>query len=200
MGKLIEGYSQKGVPTYADKIPIVDSANLSMGADGSNAWVTQGSIPGTLLASHSYSPGTEQTYNANTTTLTIMDGTNLTLSFTVPASGNVDVVVSMDFAFATVSVGAAVDMFMGIVKHATVGTVYGLKSWFGNNSSIVVGYNATHRYNLTGLTPGALQIDLAMGCSGSLGSGGFAAFYASTFSTSLTSDPVNPAWIQAFAA
>lgn len=151
-----------------------------------------------LLAAHSYGPATEATYNANTTTLTVMDATNLTLSLTVPASGNVDIDVSADWAFATVAVTSAVDIFMGIVKHGAVGTVYGLKSWFGNNNSIVAGANDTHRYNLTGLTPGALQVDLAMGVSGPLGTGGFAAFYAVALGGALSTDPANPIVIQAF--
>lgn len=151
-----------------------------------------------LLASASYGPAAEKTFNANTTTLTVMDAANLTLSLTVPASGNVDIDVSADWAFATVGVSSAVDLFMGIVKHGAVGTIYGLKSWFGNNNSIVAGANSTHRYNLTGLTPGALQIDLAMGCSGSLGAGGFAAFYAQALGGALSTDPVSPIVIQAF--
>jgi hypothetical protein len=202
MGKLVEGYSQKTQPVAADVVPIIDSENLTMGADGSNSWATIGSIPGVLLATHYYAPSSQVTYNANTTTLTIMDGTNLTLSFTVPASGNVDIMVSADWAFATVSVSSAVDMFLAIVKHATVGTIYGLKSWIGNDNSLVCGANSTHRYNLTGLTPGLMQIDLAMGCSGSIGGGGsFANFYAGTLPVgALTSDPSNPIFIQAFAA
>jgi hypothetical protein len=158
-------------------------------------------MPGQLLASHSYGPATEATFNAAVTTLTIMDGTNLTLLFTVPTSGNVDVVVSADWAFSTSNVSVATDMFMGIVQHGAVGTVFGLKSWFGNNSSIVAGANDTHRYNLTGLTAGtSLQVDLAMGCSGTLGSGGFAAFYAVASGGALNTDPSNPIFIQAFAA
>lgn len=151
-----------------------------------------------LLAEHSYGPATEITYGAGSTTLGIMDGTNLTLSFTVPASGRVDIDVSADWAFQTTSVTSAVDMFMGIVKHGDVSTIYGLKSWFGNDNSIVAGANSTHRYNLSGLTAGALQIDLAMGCSGSLGTGGWAAFYAVAFGAALSTDPGNPIWIQAF--
>lgn len=151
-----------------------------------------------LLAAHSYGPATQVTYGAGSTSLGIMDGTNLTLAFTVPASGNVDIDVSADWAFQTDAVTDAVDMFMGIVKHGDVGTIYGLKSWCGNDDSIVLGANSTHRYNLTGLTPGALQIDLAMGCSGTLGAAGWAAFYAVALGAALDTDPANPIVIQAF--
>jgi hypothetical protein len=200
MGKLIEGYTQKGTPTAADIYPIVDQANTTMSADGTNAWVTQGSIPGTLLATHSYGPGTQFTYNIGSqSTLTIMDGTNLTLSFVVPASGNVDIVVSADWAFASSGLTQATDMFMGIVKHGAVGTIYGLQSWFGNNNSIVAGANSTHRYNCVGLTPGPLQIDLATGMSSTAGIL-FADFYAVAFGFALSTDPANPIFIQAFAA
>lgn len=157
-----------------------------------------GGMTYSLLAAHSYGPATQVTYNANSTTLAIMDGTNLTLSLTVPASGNVDIDVSADWAFATDAVTSAVDVFLGIVKHGAVGTIYGLKSWCGNNDSLVIGANDTHRYNLTGLTPGALQVDLAMGCSGPLGTGGFAAFYAVALGGALTTDPGNPIVMQAF--
>lgn len=157
--------------------------------------------PGALIAHMSYGPATEVTYNANTTTLAIMDGTNLTVSFLPPPTGNVYIDITADWALATVSLTKATDMFMGLCAHGNTGVVYDLQSWFGNNNSIVAGAHSMHRYHVTGLTFGTTaQMDLCMGSSGTLGSGGFASFYAVALGGSLTTDPSGPITVDVFAS
>lgn len=181
----------------------------------SNVWATElnnflnvahesdGTVKGGLIALVAYSaPTTQITYGA-TTTWAIMDGTHLTVTFTVPASGNVYIDVGMDWAFASVGLSAPVDVFLGLCAHGSTATIYAAQSWFGNNNSIVAGAHSTHRYYITGLTPQAsVQMDLCIGLSGSPGGGGYADFYVYPVSgdTVLSNDPAEPVLIQVFAA
>jgi hypothetical protein len=158
--------------------------------------------PGLILAWTQYGPATETTYNANTSTLTIMDGTNLTLTVEVPPSGDFYVDVTADWAFGSNgSLNTATDIFLGLVKHADTSTVYQIQSWCGTNQpNFVNGARSTHRYLVTGQTAGSsLQFDLAMGVSSTTDLA-FAAFYAQANGGALTTNPVEPILIQAFAS
>lgn len=64
----------------------LDSSNLNMTTVGA---ALTGYVPGALLASKAYSPGSTQNYGVNANTWTFPDTTNLAITAIVPASGNV---------------------------------------------------------------------------------------------------------------
>lgn len=156
-----------------------------------------------LLAELAYGPAEQQTYNANTETVTPLDTVNLaTPPFVVPPEGRVLVDVTADWAYGAGSgLAAATDMFLGLALHGTNGgtLVAALASWCGTTQpSFVAGGRSTKRYYCAqNLTPGELAVlDLVMGIS-STNNISFAAFYAGD-GGSLTSDPTGPVLVQVF--
>jgi hypothetical protein len=148
-----------------------------------------------------FGPGVQVTYNAVTGTLTPLDTVNLSIPFTVPPSGNFYIDVSMDWGYGSAPGNSAVvDMFLGIALHGSVTTLLSpIQSWFGTDMpNVVAGGRALHRYYSTGNTPGSIQADLIMGVS-NVSDMSWGAFYAGSTGV-LSSDPVAPALIQAFAA
>ncbi len=111
-------------------------------ASAAPAWLI--GYPGQVLASHIYSPTTQASYLA-TTTLAVIDSTNLKLTFTAPASGNVFVDLQ---ALAGWQGGTVANYYWGLLD--------GLSAQHGN--STFVAYNNTPRSSariyVSGLTPG----------------------------------------------
>jgi hypothetical protein len=89
---------------------------------------------------------------------------NATLSFTVPSDGNVDVVVECAIMISPGTVNGTVTL--GLLDHTSgsqVGysvTTYEALAFVGSSTQ-----NALVRFCLTGLTPGANQVDLAAASS-----------------------------------
>ena len=114
--------------------------------------------PGTILATAVYAPGSLTTYTL-TGTLAALDTTNATLAFTVPASGIVDVEVQA-FAVCTRTTTANA-IYIGLLNH-TGGAQIGLTAELTNNQvASTIEISSTIKFHLTGLSPGALQVDLA---------------------------------------
>jgi hypothetical protein len=112
---------------------------------------------GNLIATHVY--GGASTYNLGS--WAAVDTTNATLALTVPASGNVDVDVEVSWTIsATNSSGSAI--VLGLGNHtggAQVGNSLELIQLVDAVANEYAG-TARLRWHLTGLTPGALQLDL----------------------------------------
>jgi hypothetical protein len=85
--------------------------------------------------------------------LAAVDPTNLTIAFTVPASGKVDLYASYDW----IESGAN-GLCTGWVLHGT-STLAGYLRYVGAANPF--GLNDSAEWHLTGLTPGPLQLDLA---------------------------------------
>ncbi len=157
--------------------------------------------PGALLTTCYYAPASQQTYNLNTGSLAIMDTTNLSVSFTAPASGRVFADVTLDWAFAANgSLSAATDMFIGLCQHGNASSPVSIQSWIGTDEpNFAVGGRDIKRYYVTGLTPGtAYHWDLCGGMSSTTNIS-FAAAYAGPGGV-LSADPVEGGLIQVFAA
>lgn len=118
------------------------------------------------LARVTYAPGVLATYNL-TSSLAAIDATNLTISFTVPASGNV--VLETRIMCQLEATGVSSDfntVLLAFVTHSTTTLVSGYQVGLTNqaisgpagHSQLVIPYFVP----VTGLTPGAaLQYDLA---------------------------------------
>lgn len=147
---------------------------------------------GTLLATQNYT--TTHSYTVVAGTLTALDAINATLSFTVPASGNVDVQVQLSVSV-TITVTAS-NMWAQLLNHsggAGLGTATEVMT---NAVANTTGYsNPTLRFHLTGLTPGALQVDLAAAVVNTAGTAGTVLTGAAASNVTNT-----PLLIQAFAA
>jgi hypothetical protein len=117
-------------------------------------------LPGQILATQVYT--TTHTYTVAVTTMAALDTTNATLSFTVPASGIVDIVVSFVYEITSVSTS----MMVGLFNHtggAIVGLIQGMAFTPGAGGIENSYQSALLKFHLTSLTPGALQLDLAAG-------------------------------------
>lgn len=97
--------------------------------------------------------------------MTALDTTNLTLAFTVPANGIVDVDVMVACFVGTTSEL----LWLGLLNHTGGAQI-------GNSEEVFFSSNATNvmtlarpRFHLTELTPGALQVDLAAVASSTSG-------------------------------
>jgi hypothetical protein len=161
------------------------------------AW---GVLPGTVLATQQFAPSTLSTYAAAATTMTALDTTNLTLSFTVPANGIVDVLVQITYTIVGTVGGAT--LYLCLLNHtggALVGNVQVLA--VNGGTSITLQAVNTVTFHLTGLTPGALQIDVAGGKIDPSGTatGNFYAI-ANTSKTIASDTPAGPCIIQAKAS
>lgn len=137
---------------------------LAVGAAGTHLVSTGAAAPswavppGTLLSTALYAPGTVSTYTL-TTTLAALDTTNLTLAFTVPANGIVDVVAEFLWS------GASGSLVGCGLKNHSGGAQLGLTKTVGfqNAAGVTLDIRSSVKFHLTGLTPGALQVDFAAG-------------------------------------
>lgn len=166
------------------------SANI---IDKTALWIPN---PGTLLQSHRYAP-VSQTAVSLAVSLAALDTTNDTIAFTVPANGIVDVDVEAFYVANAVS-GATPVIGWGLLNHtggAQLGETANM-SYTATNGSW--GGLQKHRFHLTGLTPGPLQLDFAAGISTVVNASG------SIFALLRTSIPATsagaPILMQAFAS
>jgi hypothetical protein len=132
------------------------------------AAVTALNVPGTILATKNYGGAGSTPYTVAATTITVLDATNLTLAFTVPANGIVDVVVSL-FYFVTITTNAC-ELQIALFNH-TGAALIGSPVTAADNQAVntTVLANTSFKFHLTGLTPGALQVDLAAGRTNATG-------------------------------
>lgn len=107
-----------------------------------------------LIGKTTYNPGTQVNSNPGTS-LAAVDSTNLSLTFTAPSSGNVDVVLESFLFPASNSNGDW--MAWGLVTHGTT-TLVGNKGIvcqkIGQSTSEQTGFQGSLRIALTGLTGG----------------------------------------------
>ncbi len=158
--------------------------------------VTAVTAPGALLASQLYAPGVEQSIAVTATTLTALDTTNWTLPFTVPASGNVDIDIEFNF---NVTITASLNILsIALLNHSGGAQIGNTKLLLQSNTVLSDVLLGRMRFHLTGLTPGALQIDIA--ASYTSGTGSAATVYAQGNSGTITNGKAGPLLIQAFAA
>jgi hypothetical protein len=132
-------------------------------------WVQVGATtsgPGTQLANVSYGPATAVTNNL-AAALTAIDTTHATVSFVVPASGKIKIVASFNIVNApNVAAGNYSQISVAFLNH-TGGTqvsplecmdlIYQQIASAADSNQRTAYYSAT----VSGLPPGALQIDLA---------------------------------------
>jgi hypothetical protein len=107
-----------------------------------------------------YGPASLATYSFTSTTLTAIDTTNVTVSFTVPASGNVLVTFQ-----ASMDTPATADIGLGLLNHsggAQLGfTQSNVQGSVGAGAASIQRFTVT--WYLTGLGAGTLGIDVAAG-------------------------------------
>lgn len=151
--------------------------------------------PGTLLATVLLAAA--HTYNIVATTLTALDTTNATISLTVPASGNVYVVVQ---GFTTLTVtSTASETTLALLNHTGGAQVGKSEPLWVNAISNSTNYGPFHRvFYLTGLTPGALQLDVAAAMTSA--SGTTATVITANSTGLIAPGGGGPMTIQAFAA
>lgn len=170
----------------------VGAAGTVLGGGATPGWTV---LPGTLLATQQVASA--HTYSVNVGTLTALDTTNATLSLTVPASGNVDIEVS---GYSTITTGASGgSMFMGILNHsggAQLGFTLVVDTVAVVSSSLDQQFKK--RFHLTGLTPGALQVDVAAVVTTGAGNSGQVITAGNTGTPAAGTG--EPLLIQAFAA
>lgn len=161
---------------------------------------------GNLIAQVNYAPGANQTYNQGTA-YAVLDAANLAIAVPVPASGRVCVDVGIDWGlFGLAGYAATTDMFLGLALHGTGGgTILGVPHSVGGLSvgaalagTFGIGAHDTHRFLVTGLTPGATVTMDVVGAVSSV-TNILAQYYAGPTGV-VTTDPVAPTLIQAFAA
>jgi hypothetical protein len=114
----------------------------------SNGSAWQAFSPGALLAYTSYNPGTATTTSTTSTTGADVDATNLSVTFTVPSTGRVVVVLSA-LAY---TVGAS-DNYWWNLRTTAPANVAGTQRIITNANTWMAAH--THRCVITGLTPGA---------------------------------------------
>jgi hypothetical protein len=163
--------------------------------------------PGALLATVIYAPGTQQNYSPGTA-VSVIDGANLSITFTVPASGKFYVDAGIDWGLfpASAAFQFTSDLFLGIALHGTAGatllapiqSVGGLSAPNSVANQPGIGGHSFHRFYSSGNTPGPITADLVMGISSVFEITG--QFYAGPGNQAVTADPVAPVKIQAFAA
>lgn len=142
------------------------AAGTELLGNGAGVSPSYGVPPGRQLAIVQYAPTTLATY-ALTTSLATLDATNLTISFTVPANGQVLIEVDMwGFVQALTSEGLVA---FGLFTHSTTTqrgfTTASTGFQVTATGATVASFNVMHRvrFLLTGLTAGPLQLDLAAG-------------------------------------
>jgi len=152
-------------------------------------------VSGALLASMQYAP-TVLDNIVLSTTLAALDTTNLTLALTVPASGKVT--IEVEFYGQTVDTTGGNVMAVGLLNHtggAQLGKTIPIAQPGVSGTTFLIRSVAT--FLLTGLTPGALQVDFAAGCSNT--TTGSAAIYAQGVTGNPTISTSGPLIMQAFA-
>ncbi len=118
------GATASGAPasgTFAVGDFIIDQTGkvficTTAGTPGTWTQIGGGAAAGTILALKVYRPGSDtQTYNVTSGTLADIDATNLAVTFTAPASGNVIVRVT-----ATIHQASGVNNFFGLRESTTI--------------------------------------------------------------------------------
>lgn len=155
---------------------------------GSNSSIKGGNIPGFLLAVAQYAPGTLSTYSVSSSALTALDTTNLTVSFTVPASTNV--VVKFSAVMAPAASGV---LGLGLLNHSG-GAQLGKTLSTAMSGGAPAG-QVTAAWYLTGLSAGTLGIDIAAGSSA-----GTANVYAQGATGAVNGSNAGPAVLTVWAA
>jgi hypothetical protein len=165
------------------------AANTVLTGQGAGVAPAYTVLPGTVLGTKLYAPASRTVINL-TTSLATIDTTNATLAFTVPANGIVDVDVECLVAVSQSTNVAAVTF--ALFNHSGGAQLGNSKVPLSLSGS--VGENAVEvarvRFHLTGLTPGALQVDLAAGVNNAAGSTGTIVVQGLTglYSASVSSD------------
>jgi hypothetical protein len=150
---------------------------------------------GQTLAQQVYAPASASW--SLTTALTKLDPANLTLAFTVPASGRVCMELGLDWAINAGTSAAPASCFLGWILHGTSTQIGQLESIGGTTINGGVSGHSTQRWYLTGLTPGPIQLDLAAGVN-QAGAGVVAGLYIGTGLGALTTNPNAAVTITAF--
>lgn len=185
-------------PNTLTRVPI-GTTSMTLGV--SSGLPAYSVSPGTLLATQQYAPGSRTAIAVNAGSMAALDTTNLTLTASAPASGNLDIRVSI---FTTISATTTVsDLAFCLFTH---GTTTQVGSTFVSDSVVVISSGGasstgtrTFTFHLTGLTPGSVQYDLAAGVTSTSGTGAFVVAFGTT---GLPTEPNQgaPALLQAFAA
>lgn len=172
------------------------AAGTVLEGKGAGVLPAYGVPPGTLLNSIQYAPSTLSSYVA-TTTMAALDATNITLSFTVPASGNVD--IDVEIFLEIISSSGGEQCALGLLDHTTHAQV-GLTIVCAETDQTTLAFSSLlrPRFHLTGLTAGAHQLDL--GAAAGSATTGSVNLYAQGFMGSPTGSNRGPALMQAFAA
>lgn len=193
-GQTINHYATTGLSTLV--IPVGMQVTLEYDVTTAVWYVTWGGfVPGTLLETQQYAPGTLASYVLGSTLSTI-DTTNLTLAFTVPSSGNVD--LDYEFTCNASYNSAPTIVALGALNHSGGAQLGYTKPVILSETDSEANSQVTirTRFHLTGLTPGALQVDAA----GQTINGQFGTIYAQGITGAATSSQESPALMQAFAA
>ena len=117
-------------------------------------------LPGRFLATQVYAPATNVQYSV-TTAMTAIDTTNATIAFVVPASGIVDVEVDL-FYYGSTGGTASGALSFALLNHtggAQIGGSIPVVNLDLVSQQVAFAVHLT--FHLSGLTAGALQVDLA---------------------------------------
>jgi len=153
--------------------------------------------PGTILATSVYRPSSLDSWNVVGGTMTAMNftsgGNAASPSFTVPANGIIDVYFQFTFTLIKAAVNTA--LFVGLFQHGT-STVLGdwINVMVNTQTSAQLILNVSDIFHVTGLSPGALQIDLAAAYVTATGAS--AIIYAEGQHAALTTSHVAPLVVQ----
>jgi hypothetical protein len=79
--------------TLSSSVTTLDFVGGGVTASGAGATTTVTVPSDGILASHVYNPGTAANFDSSSTTLAIVDGTNMVVTFTAPTSGNVQILL-----------------------------------------------------------------------------------------------------------
>lgn len=147
--------------TDTDGDGLLDTATVhSTGGGGGGS-----SSSGSLLAVVAYYPGSENTYTVTSTTLGDIDATNVAITFTAPASGNV--VVHAEMLCGGTMNGADPSWNMGLRESSSqVGSL----TMIANGSSTAIARRACSFY-LTGISAGSHTYKLASKLASAGGTG-----------------------------
>jgi hypothetical protein len=100
---LVEGSAPTSPPAGRQDL-FIDSADHKVKRVDSSGTVTTieggGSSSGGIIAVHSYSPATQQTYSPTSSTYVDMDATNLAVTFVAPTSGKVMIQTEIGYSCA----------------------------------------------------------------------------------------------------